>query len=79
MLSVDFKQSYNCVNRQELWTILKIFRIPEKLVKTIEICNSNIYCQVRYGGELFEHFELKSGLRQGDALLPIFLTSHYKI
>lgn len=44
---IDFKQANNNVNRQ-LWTALRNFRIPEKLVKMMEICNSNIFCNVRY-------------------------------
>lgn len=48
MIFVDFKQAYDGVNRQQLWTALRNFGIPEKLVKMIEICNSNTYCKIRY-------------------------------
>jgi len=48
MIFVDFKQAYDSVNKQQLWTVLTNFKIPEKLVKIIEICNSNTYCKVRY-------------------------------
>jgi len=64
MIFVDFKQVYDSVNRQQLWTALRNFRIPEKLVKMIEICNSNTYCKIRYQGELSPQFEVQSGLNK---------------
>uniref|UniRef100_A0A2S2NGN5 Transposon TX1 uncharacterized protein n=1 Tax=Schizaphis graminum TaxID=13262 RepID=A0A2S2NGN5_SCHGA len=60
MIFVDFKQAYDSVNRQQLWTALRNFGIPEKLVKMIEICNSNTYCKIRYQGELSPQFEVQS-------------------
>jgi len=71
MIFVDFKQAYDSVNRQQLWIALRNFGIPEKLVKMIEICNSNTYCEVRYQGELSPQFEVQSGLKQGDVMFPI--------
>jgi hypothetical protein len=59
------------MNRQQLWTALRNFGIPEKLVRMIQICNSNTYFKVRYRGELSDLFEIKAGLKQGDALSPI--------
>jgi len=52
MVFINFKQAYDSVNRQQLWTALRNFGIPEKLVRMIEICNSNTFCKVRYRGEL---------------------------
>jgi len=37
----------------------------------IKICNSNTICKVRWQGEQSPLFEVKSGLKQGDALSPI--------
>ncbi|KAL4112400.1 hypothetical protein QTP88_016199 [Uroleucon formosanum] len=71
MIFVDFKQVYDSVNRQQLWTALRNFGIPEKLVKMIKICNSNTYCKIRYQGELSPQFEVQSGLKQGNAMFPI--------
>jgi len=68
---VNFKQAYDSVNRQQLWTVLKNFGIPGNLVKMIEICKLNTYCKVRYQGELSPQFEVQSGLKQGDAISPI--------
>lgn len=72
MIFVDFKQAYDSVNRQQLRIALRNFGIPEKLVKMIQICNSNTYCKIRYQGELSPQlFEVRSALKQGDAMSPI--------
>jgi len=71
MIFVYFKQAYDNINRQQLWTALRNFEIPEKLVILIKICNSNTYCKVRYQGELSLKFEVQSRLKQGDAMFPV--------
>jgi len=37
----------------------------------VKLCNSKTYNRVKFGNELFMAFEIKSGLRQGDAMSPI--------
>jgi sorting nexin-29 len=71
IIFVNFKQAYDSINRQQLWTALRNFEIPEKLVRMIEICNSYTYCRVRYQGELSLQFEVQSGLKQSDAMSPV--------
>lgn len=51
MIFVDFEQANKSVNRQQLRIALRNFGITEKLIKMIEISNSNTYCNVRYQGE----------------------------
>lgn len=70
MLFVNFKQAYDCINREQLWTTLRNFGIPDKLVRLVQMCNEQTYCKVRFCGELSTMFECKTGLRQGDALSP---------
>jgi len=36
----------------------------------VKLCNNKIECKVKFLGELSSAFEVKSGLRQGDALSP---------
>jgi len=71
ILFVDFKQAYDSIDREQLWTALRNFRIPKKLVKLVEMCNQQTFCKVRFMGETSKAFECKTGLRQGDALLAI--------
>jgi len=70
---IDIKQAYDCINRNQLWTILIHFGIPSKLVILVKSCNENTFCQMRYIIiEMSESFEVKTGLRQGDALSIVF-------
>jgi sorting nexin-29 len=69
ILFVDFKQAYDSIDREILWT--RTFGIPRKLVRLVEICNQQTYCKVRFMGETSEAFECKTGLKQGNALSPI--------
>jgi len=70
MIFVDFKQAYDSINRDQLWTALMNLGIPNKLIRIIKICNSNTLYKVRWQGELSPHFEVKSWLKQEDALSP---------
>lgn len=71
MVFVDYKQAYDSVNREKLWEALKTFRIPLKIIKMVQLCNSETYSKVKIGNEVSMAFEIKSGLRQGDAMSPI--------
>jgi len=71
MVFVNFKQAYDSINRDQLWIALANLGIPNKLIRMIKICNSNTLCKVRCQGELSPHFQVKLGLKQGDALSPI--------
>lgn len=71
MILIDFKQSYDHMNRPQLWTTLTNFDIPEKLVKIIEMCNSNTFYKVRDQGKLSLQFKAQSGLKQSDTMFPM--------
>src|SRR5215510_7725937 len=72
-LFVDFKEAYDSVRREALCNILIEFGIPKKLVKLIKMCLSETYSRVRVGKNLSEMFPIRNGLKQGDALSPLFL------
>jgi hypothetical protein len=57
MVFEDFKQAYNSINRQQLWTALRNFEIPEKLVRMIQICNLNKHSKYVTKGNF--HYNLK--------------------
>jgi len=66
---VDFKQAYDSIIRRKLWEALEEFGIPTKLL--IKECNTETKCRVKFANTLSESFEVRAGLRQGDALSPI--------
>ena len=71
-LFIDFKKAYDSVRREVLHNILIEFGIPMKLVKLIKMCLAETYSVVRVGKNLFDMFPIRNGLKQGDALLPLF-------
>jgi len=70
MVFIDYKQAYDSIHREELWKAMISFGIPKKYVDVIKLCNTKTMCKVTFLGELSSEFEIKSGLRQGDALSP---------
>ncbi|KAL4154352.1 hypothetical protein QTP88_000231 [Uroleucon formosanum] len=70
MIFIDFQQAYDSIIRDRLWSALIHFGIPRKLVKLIKCCNSDTLCKVRFLGETSKEFEVRCGLKQGDALSP---------
>jgi hypothetical protein len=71
-LFIDFKKAYDSVRREVLYNILIEFGIPRKLVGIIKMCLNEIYVRVRIGKNLSDKFSIENGLKQGDALSPLF-------
>jgi hypothetical protein len=46
--------------------------IPTKLLKLIKMCLNETYSIIRVGKHLSDMFLVKNGLKQGDALSPVF-------
>ena len=69
---VDFKQAYDSIIRRKLWAALVEFDIPTKLIQLIKECNTETNCRVKFATTLKESFEVRPGLRQVDALSPVF-------
>ncbi|VVC28325.1 Reverse transcriptase domain [Cinara cedri] len=70
LLDTYFKQAYDSVDREELWKALAILGIPKKYVNLIKTCYGKTLCRVRYLQGISDPLEVKSGLKQGDALSP---------
>ncbi|KAJ4440023.1 hypothetical protein ANN_08154 [Periplaneta americana] len=68
----DFKKAYESVKREVLYDILIEFDISKKLVRLIKMCLSETYSRVRIGQFLSDAFPIYCGLKQGDALSPLF-------
>lgn len=68
---VDFKQAYDSISREKLYTILRDFDIPSKLVRIIRATMQNTTGHVRIGGKLSDSFRITEGLKQGNRLAPM--------
>ena len=60
---VDYRQAYDSVHRPSLWSILRHFEVPQKLVRLVKACYVNSRGRVKVGGELTDLFNVESGLR----------------
>ena len=54
---VDFQKAFDSLDQQSTWTIMKSYGIEEKLVKILQLINTNAKAAVRIRGELGEHNE----------------------
>jgi hypothetical protein len=71
-LFIDFKKAYDSVKREVLYNILLEFGIPKNLVRLIKMCLNETCSKVRVGKLLSYKFPIQNGLKQGDALSPLF-------
>lgn len=67
-LFVDFKQAYDSIDRERLYTVLLDFNIPHKLVRLIRTTMMNSRCTVKITQAQTNTFEVSQGLKQGDGL-----------
>jgi sorting nexin-29 len=71
-LFIDFKKAYDSVNGEGLYNILLEFGVPKKQVRLIKMCFNETHSTVRVGKHLSDNFPVQNGLKQGDALSPLF-------
>jgi hypothetical protein len=72
-LFIDFKKTYDSVKREVLYNILIEFEVPKEIVRLIKMCLNETYSKVRISKLMSESFPIQNGLKQGDALSPLFL------
>jgi len=71
---IDFKKDCDSIRREDLCNILIEFGVSKKLVSLIKMCLTETYSRVRVGKNLSDMFPIRNGLKQGDALSPLFST-----
>jgi hypothetical protein len=62
---IDLTKAYDWVNRDALWRILRVYRVPSKIVELLEDLHTGTLATVRLGGDLGQEFSVGSGVRQG--------------
>ena len=67
---VDFEKAFDSIDREVLWSIMRHYGIPEKIVNIIKNTYQGATCRVVHGGQLSEPFQVKTGGRQGCLLTP---------
>jgi hypothetical protein len=71
-LFINFKKPFDSVRRKALYNILIEFGKPRKLVWLIKMCLNETYNRVHIGNNLSDKFTIENGVKQGDALSPLF-------
>jgi hypothetical protein len=71
-LFVDFQKAYDSVSSEVLYNILIEFGIPRKLVGLIKMCLNETISTVLIGNNLSDKFPIQNGMKQGNALPPLF-------
>ncbi|CAD7087998.1 unnamed protein product [Hermetia illucens] len=67
-LFIDFKAAYDSIARVKLYTAMREFGIPTKLIRLTRLTLTNVRGQIKAAGSLSRPFDINNGLRQGDAL-----------
>jgi hypothetical protein len=71
-LFIDFRRAYDLFRREVLYDYLIESGIPTKLVRLIKMCLNETYSGVQEGKHLSDMFPVRNGLKQVDALSPLF-------
>lgn len=62
---VDFEKAFDSIHRESLWSIMRHYGIPEKLIKMITLLYDTFECSVLVDGEESEWFGVTTGVKQG--------------
>ena len=71
---IDYVKSFDCVDHNKLWKILKEMRIPDHLTCLLRKLYVGQEATVRTGHETTDWFQIGKGVRQGHTLSPCFFT-----
>ena len=55
---IDFEKAFDSIHRESLWKILRIYGLPEKLIKMIRILYDGFKCCVMHNGEESPWFDV---------------------
>ena len=62
---VDFEKAFDSVHRERLWSIMRSYGIPCKMVRVIADTYEVFECANIDGSETLDWFKIKSGVKQG--------------
>ena len=67
---VDFQKAYDSIQRDKLYAIMVYFGIPNKLIRLTQVTMENSTYHVKIGTIMMVGFQVGTGLKQGDGLVP---------
>ena len=72
MVFVDFEEAFDSIDRNVLWKIFRHFGVPEKIVRLSQAFQEGFQARVLHEEDVTEPFDMKTGVRQGCLLSPVF-------
>ncbi|CAF4739663.1 unnamed protein product [Rotaria sp. Silwood2] len=76
MCFIDIQKAYESVNRELLWKICQHYGLTDKVVRLIKLIYKNTGAKVRINGELFESFNIETGVVKEEASLTDIKLAH---
>jgi hypothetical protein len=78
-LFIDFKEAYDSLKREVLYSILIEFGVPMKLVRLIKMCLNVTHSKVLIGKHLSNMFPIQNGLKQRRCFIAIAFQLLFRI
>ena len=73
-INIDFEKAFDSLNWNFLIAALEKFYFDPSLIKWIDEFYTNVSSSILNNGFTSKHFKVKTGVRQGDPLLPYLFT-----
>ncbi|XP_056012624.1 uncharacterized protein LOC130052233 [Ostrea edulis] len=61
----DIEKAFDSIHRESLWSIMKLYDIPDKLVRMVKLLYESFQCAVLEDGEESDWFWVTTGVKQG--------------
>ena len=75
---VDLKAAYDSISRPIMFELLRRFRVPPKLLRSIQNLHEGSEARIRFeNGELSDSFKLEVGLKQGRVISPVLFSLYF--
>ena len=68
LTSLDAQKAYDSVDHEYIKNTLRAYGFPNEFIDVVDLLHSNLFAQVQINGFISNRFEIKRGVKQGDAL-----------
>ena len=67
---IDYEKAFESVDRRCLWSLLRLYGVPEKVTNIIRNSYEGATCRVVHGQQLTDSFTVRTGVKHGCLLSP---------